>query len=80
MIEKTTQVNVRMPEDLVKKLEQAAQKYRRRSFNQVALEIIEDYLEFWIQAEEVKQGFIAQQREMFSGKTIRAEKSPFSES
>jgi hypothetical protein len=68
MNEKTIQVNVRMPEEMVQKLESAAQKYKRRSINQVSLEIIDYYLEFWIQAEEVKQGFISQQRELFSRK------------
>jgi hypothetical protein len=67
-MKKRNQVNLRMTEEMVNKLESAVLKYKQRSLNQVALEILEDYMDFWIQAEEVKHKFIEQQRQAFASK------------
>ena len=50
--------------DLIERYERAAEKYGRRSGNQVAGEVLEQYLEFWEQAEEGRLAVISQQREV----------------
>lgn len=68
---KTSQYNVRLADDLIKRLNEAASGHGRRSGNQVAAEIIEQYLDFWQYAESAKQAVINRQREM-----IREEMPP----
>jgi hypothetical protein len=60
---KTDQFLLRPSDELIKKLRDAAIKYKRGSGQQVALEVIEHYLEFWEKVEERKLQEISKQRE-----------------
>lgn len=58
----TVQFKMRVREDFVTALETAARNHNRRSAQQVAEEVIETYLSFWEQAEQVKQNKVEEQR------------------
>jgi hypothetical protein len=61
---KTDQLLLRPPVELIDRLEKAAEKYRKEASNrnQVAVEVLDQYLEFWEQAEEAKLAVMSQQR------------------
>lgn len=65
---------VRLDDELIRKLSSSARKYRRRSGNEVASEVIEAYLEFWEAAEDGKIAIVEQQRTILSerGASTRA--------
>lgn len=52
-----------LDEDLINRLHELAQKNGRKSGQFVAMEILEQYADFWQDAEEARQAVIAQQRE-----------------
>ncbi|HEY7544431.1 MAG TPA: hypothetical protein VID27_06095 [Blastocatellia bacterium] len=58
----TTQYKVRISEELVARFEELAEKYGRRSGNQVAAEILEIYTPLWEQAEAARMAVIDSQR------------------
>jgi predicted transcriptional regulator len=58
----TEQYKVRLDENVIKRLDQIAQRYGRRSGNMVAAEVIEQYLDFWENAEQAKVAVLEQQR------------------
>ena len=60
---KTEQFLLRPNDALIKRLKNDASKYKRGSGQQVALEVIEHYLEFWEKAEDKKLQEIKRQRE-----------------
>lgn len=76
------QFKMYLPEDTVAALDSAAERFNRRSGQQVAEEVITSYLSFWEQAEQMKANRIERQREqMFrdEGSTVGAKKvKPYS--
>lgn len=66
----TTQFNVRISLGLIEKLREAADRFGMKSGNEVAAEIIERYLEFWVATKEAQESLFEQQRA-----AISAEKS-----
>jgi hypothetical protein len=48
--------------ELVEGMDELAKKFGRKSGNVVAVEILEQYADFWEAAEQAKQNFINQQR------------------
>lgn len=58
----TEQLNLRADKALVEKLQKLSDKFNRRSKAQVAVEIIEQYLDFWEQAEAIKFRAVQDQR------------------
>lgn len=58
----TQQVNVRLEDDFVEKLKDAAERYRFRSHNEVARDIQETYFEMWCELQEAKLKFFEQQK------------------
>lgn len=63
----TEQFKLRIPDELIAALVTAARNHNRRSAQQVAEEIIQTYLPFWEQAEQVKKNRVSQQREALFG-------------
>ncbi len=58
----TQQVNVRMEDDFVVDLKDDATKYKFRSHNEVARDILETYHEMWRELQEAKLAFLEQQK------------------
>ena len=56
------QMNVRLPKAVIGRIDRLAQKHGRRSRNQVASEVIEQYLDFWEEIEQAKLEALKQQR------------------
>jgi len=56
------QMNVRLPKAVIGRIDRLSQKYGRRSRNQVASEVIEQYLDFWEEIEQAKLEALKQQR------------------
>ena len=56
------QMNVRLPKAVLTRIDRLAEKYGRRSRNQVASEVIEQYLDFWEETEQAKREALKQQR------------------
>ncbi len=46
---------IRPPRQLINRLAQLADQYKKGSANQVAVEIINEYIEFWEEAEKAKK-------------------------
>lgn len=59
----TTQYKIRISEELAERLDRLSTQYGRKSGNQIAAEVLENYLDFWEQAEMAKLSVIEQQRE-----------------
>jgi predicted DNA-binding protein len=53
---------MRLNAEVVDELKTLAERYGRASANKVACEIIEQYMEFWQQAEQAKKGVFDHQR------------------
>ncbi len=62
MKSETEQFNIRPDKALVLRLQKLADKFNRRSKAQIAVEIIEQYIDFWEQAETVKFNAVQSQR------------------
>lgn len=58
----TVQYKVRIPEELVERLDALAEKYGRRSGNQVAAEVLEIYTSMWEEAESARMAVIEKQK------------------
>ncbi len=56
------QMNVRLPKAVLDRIGRLAEKYGRRSRNQVASEVIEQYLDFWEEIEQAKYEAFEHQR------------------
>lgn len=74
----TTQYKIRISEALIARLEQMAADYSRKSGNQIAAEILEQYVDFWETAEIARQEILDKQRVELRavytrGKTSKAE-------
>jgi hypothetical protein len=71
----TTQYKIRISEALIARLETMAREYTRKSGNQIAAEIVEQYADFWEQAELARQDVIQQQRVGLEGVYARGKTS-----
>lgn len=58
----TEQLLLRPSSELVERLDEAVEKFGKRSRNEVAVEILETYFPFWEQAEQGKRDLVEQQR------------------
>lgn len=58
----TNQLLLRPSEELINRIERAAETYGYRSRNEVAVEVLETYFEFWELSQQAKQEMIEQQR------------------
>ena len=56
------QFKLRAPEDLLNRVAQLSETYDRRSANQVIVEVLTYYLDFWEQAEQARLKKISEQR------------------
>ncbi len=65
----TKQFLLRLDEKLIAQLTDAAVRFGATSGNQVAAEVIEMYLEFWVTAKEAQQEVFEQQRAALSAPT-----------
>jgi hypothetical protein len=59
---KVKQFKLRAPEDLLNRIALLSEKYDRRSVNQVIVEVLTYYLDFWEQAEQARLKKISEQR------------------
>lgn len=57
----TEQLLLRVSPELVRRYTEAAAQYGAKSRNQVLEEVLETYLEFWIEAEEIKREAVSRQ-------------------
>lgn len=64
MSEQTDQFLLRLPVDLIKRLEDAARRFGRRSRNQVAAEVLDQCLSIWEQAEAAKLAVLERHRSL----------------
>lgn len=62
----TEQFKLRLDEQVIRRLDQLARKYGRRSGNEVGAEVIMQYLDFWEYAESAKHAVLAEQRAMLA--------------
>ncbi len=58
----TQQYKLRLEDEAIERLDKMARKFGRRSGNQVAAEVIEQYLDFWEYAEQAKKAVFEEQR------------------
>jgi hypothetical protein len=63
----TIPMQIRPLRETSNRLHKLAEAFKKESGNQVALEIIEEYLEFWVQAEQAKRDTITQQQLALQG-------------
>lgn len=63
----TNQYIIRPPQELIDKLRKLAGDYGRPSGNQLALEVITEYLDWWADAEQAKKDRRAEQRKILFG-------------
>lgn len=68
---KTEQFLLRPSDDLIERLRKAARMYKRASGQQVALEVIDQYLDFWERAEDKKLQEINRQRESLDTRLLK---------
>jgi hypothetical protein len=59
---KVKQFKLRAPEDLLDRVAKLSETYDRRSANQVIVEVLTYYLDFWEQAEQARLKKISEQR------------------
>ena len=66
----TQQVNIRMEDEFVERLKEAAESYHFRSYNEAARDLLETYFEMWCELQDAKQDFFEQQK----GRIVKSEK------
>lgn len=66
----TEQLLLRLDVDVIDKLNRLADKYKKKSGNAVAAEIVTTYLEFWEYSEEQKKLTIQKQRELIENMNV----------
>lgn len=59
----TEQLHIRPPRSVINRLDELSRKYKRDSGNQVAVEILRDYIELWATAEQAKHDTILRQQQ-----------------
>ena len=60
--ENVKQFKLRVPEELLSRITQLSERYNRRSVNQVIVDVLTYYLDFWEQAEQARLNKISEQR------------------
>src|SRR2546421_12671921 len=65
------QFKLRVPEELLNRIAQLSETYDRRSTNQVIVEVLTYYLDFWEQAEQARLNKISEQRVSVADLTAR---------
>jgi hypothetical protein len=68
----TEQFHIRPPRNLINQLDHLAKQFKRDSPNQVAVEILRDYVGLWAAAEQTKYDTILRQQEALT-RAIRTE-------
>jgi hypothetical protein len=68
----TEQFHIRPPRTVINRLDALSKKFQRESPNQVAVEILRDYVELWAAAEQAKRDTILRQQEAVT-RAIKAE-------
>ena len=58
----TEQYKIRLEKDVIERLTYCARRYGRRSGNEIAGEVILQYLDLWEEAEEAKHAVIERQK------------------
>ncbi len=58
------QLKLWLEEDLIQSLQECADRFEKRSANEVASEVLIRYLDFWIESEEAKRAVFERQRAM----------------
>lgn len=71
----TKQYLLRLEEGVIERLSDAAVRFGASSGNQVAAEVIDLYLEFWVAAKEAQQAVFKQQRAAISAEKGAAKPS-----
>lgn len=59
----TEQFHIRPPRNVINRLVELSKKFKRDTPNQVAVEILRDYVELWATAEQTKYDTIVRQQE-----------------
>ena len=67
----TNQLHLRMDRALIKRLDELSVRFKRETGNQVAVQIIKDCIEFWIDVEQAKIDTIKHEQDRFA--KIKAE-------
>lgn len=62
MTRSTQQLLLRLPPDLMRRLEEAEKRYGRLSKQQITIEVLDSYLSFWEELEEQRLAMIEVQR------------------
>ena len=68
----TEQFHIRPPRNVINRLDQLAKQFKRDTPNQVAVEILRDYVELWAAAEQTKHDTIRRQQEALT-RAIKSE-------
>lgn len=76
MTDDTVQFLLRPRRELAKRLDSLAKQFRRKSGNQVAVEILEQYADFYAQAEQARLDVLTHQRELISSAGGQVRKVP----
>lgn len=59
----TEQFHIRPPRNVINRLDELSRRFKRDTPNQVAVEILRDYMELWAAAEQTKYDTIIRQQE-----------------
>lgn len=68
----TEQFHIRPPRTVINRLAELSKKFKRDTPNQVAVEILRDYMELWAAAEQTKYDTILRQQEALT-RAIKSE-------
>lgn len=68
----TVTFHIRPPRNVINKLDALSKQFKRDSPNQVAVEILRDYIELWAAAEQAKYDTIVRQQEALT-RAIKSE-------
>lgn len=68
----TEQFHIRPPRAVINRLAELSKKFKRDTPNQVAVEILRDYMELWAAAEQTKYDTILRQQEALT-RAIKSE-------
>jgi CRISPR/Cas system-associated protein Csm6 len=72
----TKQYVLRLDEEFISRLSEAARRFGVSSGNQVAIEVLNHYLEFWVAAKEGQHAVLQQQRTALSTQAEAVKASP----
>lgn len=57
---------IRPERELINRLDRLSKEFKKGSANQVAVEVIVEYLDFWVEAEQARKDVLSKQQERFS--------------